>query len=452
MESNRLPIRCRAWELCALMLAVGSVFTSNFAGADEKAEGDIPAYVGKDSPVGAWEYGKERGEFWKYRNEKATATIDGSSVGKYADKLTPGQIALFKAKPGYRMEIYPAHRVCGVPDFVAANSEQNRTLAKLDASEEHVVDGVTPGVMFPQPKTGAQAIYNFLLRYRGVGTSVPAQVTAVSPRPGSDEWIMAVGPSLNYYPWAVEGHNKVVGGGAILNGISFTYVSPAALAGQGGAGKIYFNQVAEAYYYFTGQRRVRRMPSYQYDAPQLGYENEYLVDETGVFLGPPIDRFNWKLVGKKELYVPYNSFGMYRFNAKFDSVFSKSFVNPEFRRYEPHRVYVVEATLKSDARHVAHKKVFYLDEDTWIPVLAEDYDAQGNLWKVKEAYPIPVWELGGACDFLAFTQYDMATGRYVTDQTTIGQGKDVRWFAKATEPWMKSDYFTSQALQSRSDR
>ncbi|MFM0363099.1 DUF1329 domain-containing protein [Paraburkholderia sediminicola] len=442
----------RATALCAMMLGTVNTFALTAVGADEKASGDVPAFVGKDAPVGAWQYGQERGDYWKYKAEKPTLVIDGPSAQANTDRLTPGQLALFKAKPGYKMEVYPSHRVCGVPDFVAANTEKNRTLAKLDSKGEGVVDGVTPGVMFPQPKNGAEAVFNFLLRYRGVGTYLPGQVTGVSPRPGNDEWIQAKGPTWNYFPWGAAGSNKVGGGSELMMASTFVFNSPAALAGQGLVGRLYFNQDPEIYYYFTGQRRVRRMPAYLYDAPQLGFENEYMEDETNVFLGPPIDRFDWKLVGKKDLYVPYNVFGMYRFNSKFESVFGKDFVAAGSRRYELHRVYVVEATLKPSARHMAHKKVFYFDEDTWIPVLAEDYDAQGNLWKVKESYPIPVWELGGTCDFTGFTQYDMATGRYVTDQTDIGSGKDVHWFEKSSEPWMNLDYFTSEALKSRSDR
>lgn len=344
MKSTHTKSYLRASALCALLLPAVNSFALTAAGADEKGSGEIPAFIGKDSPVGGWEYGKERGDYWKYKNEKPVATIDAASAQNYADKLTPGQLALFKVKPGYRMDIYPSHRVCGVPDFVAANSEKNKTLAKLDSSGEHVIDGITPGFMFPQAKNGSEAIYNYLMGYRGAGTFLPRQVTAVSPRPGSDEWITAIGPSVNYFPWAVEGMNKVTGGDQLMTGISFTYVSPAALSGQGLVARAYFNQDQEVYYYFTGQRRVRRLPSYQYDAPQLGYENEYTVDETGMFLGPPIDRFNWKLAGKKDLYVPYNDFGMYRFNTKFNSMLGNSFVNPEFRRYELHRVYVVEAT------------------------------------------------------------------------------------------------------------
>jgi Protein of unknown function (DUF1329) len=193
------------------------------------------------------------------------------------------------------------------------------------------------------------------------------------------------------------------------------------------------------------------MPAYSYDAPQIGFENQYTVDEPWLFNGQ-LDRFSWKLVGKKEIYIPYDDFGMYNFKDKFDDVFRPDGVNPDARRYEMHRVYVVEATLKSGVRHVASKKVFYIDEDSGLAVAGEDYDAQGKLWKVKEAYPIPVYELHGACDVEPFVQYDLNNGRYVTDQSTIGTNTDIRWYEDSNDARFKDDFYSSENLRAVSER
>jgi hypothetical protein len=193
------------------------------------------------------------------------------------------------------------------------------------------------------------------------------------------------------------------------------------------------------------------MPAYMHDAPVIGTENQYLMDEADMFFGP-IDRFNWKLVGKREMIVPYNSFGMYKFKDKLHDVATADGIAADNRRYETHRVWVVEATLKPNARHVDSKKVFYLDEDSWLALVGEDYDTQGKLWKVRESYPIPVYELGGACDTQPFVQYDLIDGRYVFDQSTIGQGKDIRWYEQINDPRFKADFFTSESLKSVSER
>ncbi|WP_241021793.1 DUF1329 domain-containing protein [Burkholderia sp. Ac-20353] len=421
-------------------------------GADKGAspDGKIPAYVGAQSPMPGWSFGKVRGDYWKHKEEKPLFSIDASNVDKYSSNLTPGQIQLIKTKKGYRMDVYPTHRECGIPDFVAANMEKNASGAKLDSAGESLQSASLPGMPFPAPKNGAEAMWNHLARYRGVAIEFQKVNTAVSPRPGSSEWIFAQSKQTLFMPWGKKGSMSPEQAG-MLFGIYFGYETPAALAGQGLVQRDYFDKASDSYYYFAGQRRVRRMPSYAYDAPQIGYENEYLVDEPWVFNGV-LDRFNWKLIGKKEIYVPYNGFGMFNFKRKFDDVFKPTEVNADARRYELHRVYVVEATVKSGVRHVASKKVFYIDEDSGLALAGEDYDAQGKMWKVKEAYPIPVYELHGACDVEPFTQYDLANGRYVTDQETIGTGTDVHWFESSDDPRFKDDFYTAESLKNVSER
>ncbi|GAB3630046.1 hypothetical protein PTE30175_04807 [Pandoraea terrae] len=422
-------------------------------GADRAAskDGAVPAYAGKQSPEPGWEYGKYRGDFWKHRNEKPLYSIDASNVDKYAEQLSPGQIQLVKQKKGYRMDVYPSHRECQLPDAVAQNSKANLTAAKLDSNGEMVQTAIFPGVPFPQPKNGAEAILNYLMRYRGEGLEWPQVVTSVSPRPGSSEWIDVISVATEYFPSGKLGKNTPKDVDQLAQGAYFQMNTPPALAGQAFVQRQFFNKDAETFYYFPGQRRVRRMPAYTHDAPAIGFENQYLIDEANMFYGS-LDRFNWKLVGKREMIVPYNAFGMYKFKSKLHDVFRPDGIAGENRRYEVHRVWVVEATLKPSARHVASKKVFYLDEDSWLALTGEDYDAQGKLWKARESYPIPVWELGGACDNQPFVQYDLINGRYVTDQSSIGQGKDLHWFQQISDPRFKSDFYTAETLRSVSER
>ena len=422
-------------------------------GGDRAAgkDGAVPAYTGKQSPDAGWEWGKVRADFWKHKNEKPLYSIDASNVDKYAAQLTPGQIALVKQKKGYRMDVYPSHRECQVPDFVAQNSKANLTAAKLDSTGEQLQTAVFPGVAFPQPKNGVEAILNYETRYRGEGIEWPTDQTTVSSRPGGGESIDVVGPQVYYFPTGKVGKTTPQDVDQLSNALFFKMQSPPALAGQAFVQRQYFNKPSETFYYFPGQRRVRRMPAYTHDAPLIGFENQYLVDEFNMFNGA-LDRFNWKLVGKKEMIVPYNVFGMYKFKDKLHDVAKPDGIAAGNRRYEMHRVWVVEATLKSSARHAASKKVLYLDEDSWLAVAGEDYDAQGQLWKVRESYSIPVWELGGTCDNQAWTQYDLTNGRYLLDSSTFGQGKDIRWYQQVNDPRFKADYFTSETLRAVSER
>lgn len=439
----------------ALLLAAGSAaaddLTATGAERGPSKDGLVPAFAGRQAPQSGWAYGKVRGDYWKHRNEQPLYSIDAANVDKYADKLSPGQIRLVKQLKGYRMDVYPSHRECQLPDVAEQNSKANLTAAKLSASGQSLQSAALPGVPFPQPKNGAEAMLNYETRYRGEGIEWSPIATVISPRPGSSDWIDGIGPQAEYLPAGKLGKTSPQDVDQMNMAVYFSIESPAALAGQAFVQRQYFDKDSETYYYFPGQRRVRRMPAYTHDAPLIGFENQYLIDDSNMFNGS-LDRFDWKLVGKKEMIVPYDAFGMYAFKSKLHDVATPNGIAADHRRYEVHRVWIVEATLKPSARHVASKKTFYLDEDSWLALVSEDYDAQGKLWKVRESYPIPVFELGGACDNQPLVQYDLNNGRYVFDGSSIGQGKDIRYYEHADDPRFKADFYTAESLRSVSER
>jgi hypothetical protein len=422
------------------------------AGAERAGnkDGSIPAWEGKDVPSAGWAYGKYRGDYWKHKDEKPLFTIDASNVDKYKDHLSPGQIQLVKQTKGYRMDVYRTHRNADFPDFILANTKKNVGYARL--SGDDLKDAYLPGIPFPSPRSGSEAMWNFLVRYQGVGYDYPGGTyTILSPRPGSSEWVECLGPQHNYYPWAKKGTTTPAQVAGVYYSIYFQYHTPPALAGQGLVQTYYFAKVNEAQYYFPGQRRVRRLPNAAYDTPQIGFENQYTFDQPFLFNGS-IDRYDWKIVGKKELYIPYNSFGMFSFKQKLHDVALPKFLKNENRRYELHRVWVLEGTVKKGMRHTESRKVFYLDEDSWLAVAGEGYDAKGALWKVRESYPIPAWELGGVVATQPFVQYDLTNGRYIYDQGVIGTGKDIRWLVETSDPRFKPNFFTGDNLRAISER
>ncbi len=455
---SRHCLRLMTLSAAATLMLCGAAFAADAdnltpAGAERAGNkaGTIPAWEGKDTPAAGWTIDKPRGAYWQHKADKPLYTIDASNVDKYAEHLTPGQIALIKENKGYRMDVFPTKRTCGMPDWMAANTKRNVTEAKMASDGVTLENAVLPGIPFPAPKSGAEAMWNYQTRFRGTGIQFPAFYTVLSPRAGSDEWVDAEEDMNLYFPWGKKGAQTPTSVDKVLSALSFQYKSPTALAGQGAVGITSFGATpTEVSYYFPGQRRVRRMPSYSYDAPQIGMENQYTVDQGFMFIGN-LDRFDWKLVGKKEMLVPANAFGMYDFTAKLHDVFQPKFVNPAARRYELHRVWMVEATVKSGQRHTSPKKTFYFDEDSWMAVVSEDYDAQGKLWKVREGFPIPVWETG-ACDLETFVQYDMISGRYLGDMVTTGSGKGIRWITESNDARFRLDYYTPESLRARSER
>ena len=162
----------------------------NYAGAEKAGnkEGTIPAWDGKDVPLAGWSHGKYRGDYWKYKDEKPLFSIDASNVDKHKDKLSPGQVQMVKQTKGYRMDVYPSHRNAGYPDWIEANIRKNAAgAAKLSKDGTDLLAADLPGIPFPFPKDGSEIIWNFLMRYKGVGNEFPRTTTAVSPRPGSTE-------------------------------------------------------------------------------------------------------------------------------------------------------------------------------------------------------------------------------------------------------------------------
>lgn len=414
-------------------------------------DGSIPAWSGETGVTGAFTPGKQlRMDAWRFKGDKPLYAIEAANIDQHADKLSPGQQALLKAFPGMKMEVYPSRRTCSAPSFVAENTKKNVGFAKVGADGWTLKDAYVPGIPFPLPQSGIEVMWNQKQRYRGVGASFN-NYTYVSPRRGQGEWINSAADQTFYWHWGLPGSRKISEVGNVMSQTYFAFKKPVALAGQAAIISDYFDKPGtDTYYYFPGQRRVRRMPAYAYDAPQVGFENQYAIDDTQVIMGA-LDRFDWKLVGKKEMLVPYNSFGAFDFKGDPAKIITPNGLASSNRRYELHRVWVVEATVKQGLRHTSPRRTYYIDEDSWNAVLAEDYDAQGKLTKVREGFLIPVFELG-ACDVSAFSQYNVLEGRVVLDFGTVGAAMDAVYSVQPSNPAMKSDFYTPDNLRSLSER
>ena len=237
-------------------------------GAERAAnkDGSIPAWVPEKQDSG-WTWGKKRLSGWKHKDDKPLFSVDASNVDKYADRLSPGQIATLKQVKGYRMDVYPTRRTCNVPDFVAENTRKNVGFAKLAANGWALQDAWVPGVLFPMPSNGTEAMWNMAMRYRGVATEFKGGTTLVSPRQGSSEWIRYVYDQTVFLPWAEKGSRKLSETGKNRSHTAFSYISPTALSGQAGVISDFLDQAGtETFYYFPGpaarqapaQLRLRR--------------------------------------------------------------------------------------------------------------------------------------------------------------------------------------------------
>jgi hypothetical protein len=125
-----------------------------------------------------------------------------------------------------------------------------------------------------------------------------------------------------------------------------------------------------------------------------------------------IDRYDWKLVGKQEMIVPYNSYRLHSDKVKYKDILTPLHINQDLTRYELHRVWVVEATLKAGSSHIYPRRTFYIDEDSWQVLVVDQYDSRGEVWRVSEGHCINYYEEPTFWTTLE-VHTDLVAGRYL---------------------------------------
>lgn len=373
-------------------------------------DGSIPAWTGgiTSAPAG-YKPGDHHPD--PFAADKPLLTIDKTNMAQYKQFLTPGQIALFNLYDTYKMNIYPTHRSASYPQYVYDATKDIAGKAELVQGGNGIVNAAI-GIPFPIPANGLEAIWNHIVRYRGVaasrngGQAAPTADGAYTLI-GFEEQIMFKYSDKAASSEALQAEN-------ILFRFKQSVTTPARLAGTALLVHETMDQVKtprQAWTYNTGQRRVRRAPNVAYDAPGTASDGLRTTDDFDMFNGSP-DRYNWKLVGKQELYIPYNSYKLHSKDTKYADLLKPGHLNPDYVRYEKHRVWVVEATLKSGITHVYGKRVFFIDEDSWQVHVADLYDARGELYRVAVAHGLNYYEVPTHWSTLE-VYHDLNSRRYI---------------------------------------
>lgn len=381
------------------------------------AEGSIPPWTGGiDASVGQ----RDAAGFLSdpFAADKPLFTITAENVEQHKDKLTPGQVALFKRYPQtYRIPVYPSRRSVSLP-------EDYLNITRLNAADTELAEGGnglqsyrSGGLPFAIPQSGIEVVWNHIGRYRGL--ALQRMVVQASPQASG-----AFTPSLIKQQLAYPVGLSDYSASEMANVLYFyreEFLAPARQAGGVLLVHETINQVKEprmAWQYNAGQRRVRRAPQIAYDSP--GAEGMRTVDDFDMFNGSP-DRFDWQLVGKKEIYIPYNSFKMGSPKLKYSDIIQPGHLNPEHARYELHRVWHVTGTLKKGQRHIYSRRDLFIDEDSWQAAQADAYDGRGQLWRVSEGHGIFFYDQQ-LPQFSAETHYDVLSGRYAVSSLYNEQG------------------------------
>jgi hypothetical protein len=375
------------------------------------ADGTIPEWTGglavDAAPVDANGFVSN-----PYASEQPEFTITAQNYEQYQDKLTAGQIAMLKRYPDtYKLPVYKTHRSVGMPQDVydrAKVSALNTTLVDGGNGLENYAQSRV--FAFPIPQSGIEVIWNHLTRY--LGGNVRRSLVQATPQTNGSYTLVHFEDEVAF-PEQMEGLDPEKAANALLF-FKQRVTAPARLAGNVLLVHDSLNQVREprkAWVYNAGQRRVRLAPQVAYDGPGTASDGLRTSDNFAMFSGAP-DRYDWKLVGKRELYIPYNNYKMASRDVKYSDILKVGHLNQDLARYELHRVWEIEATLKAGERNIYAKRRFFIDEDTWAIVESEHYDGRGQLWRIGEAMQYHGYSRQVATN-AAETLYDIIAGRYL---------------------------------------
>ncbi|NJC87017.1 MAG: DUF1329 domain-containing protein [Desulfuromonas sp.] len=376
-------------------------------------DGSIPAWDGGiTAPPAGYKKGQHHPD--PFAADKPLFTITAAEAGKYADKLTAGQQAMLKLYPSYKMKVFPTRRSASAPQRIYDATRNAAVKAQLTTGGNGVT-GVTAGIPFPIPKSGVEVIWNHILRWRG---NAFERNFGVAPLTRGGDYTMVEFNEKGDFRYNREGMTEEK-----LDNIIAMFkqeiFAPARLAGRILLVHETLDQNKEnrsAWLYNPGQRRVRRAPNVAFDNPKEGGDGLTTSDTVDMYNGSP-ERYDWTLVGKKELYVPYNSYALHSDKLKYKDILTPLHLNPEHLRYELHRVWVVEAKLKTGMRHIYQRRVFYIDEDSWQILAMDQYDSRDQLWRVSEAHCINYYEVPTFWSAVE-THYDLQSGRYIAINLT----------------------------------
>jgi hypothetical protein len=391
----------RIYQVCGVLVAAMTISAS--AGAADPSElgksltpfGAIKA-GNADGSIPAWDGGITKppagftpGQHYvnPFASEKPLFTITAENADKYADKLSVGTLAKLKSYPNFKVVVYPSHRTFSAPQYIYDAAIANAKTAHLAPDGDTAV-GSAMTIPFPIATTGTEAMNNHILHWNGTQEKNHTMTAAVTE---SGAYVEQKIDLKIIYPYAAQGAHDVT-----LNNYFYAETTaPARTAGDIILVHEFVDPEVEprlAWTYNPGQRRVRRAPEVEYDNPIMAYDSLATTDDFNMFNGQ-LDRFSWKLLGKKEMYVPYNDYSMQDPKYQYADIVKPLTLNGDVERWELHRVYMVEGDLKPTAKHVYSKRVYAIDEDSWYIMLADLYDGHGQLWRTDANFTINYYDV-----------------------------------------------------------
>ncbi len=344
-----------------------------------------------------------------FAGDKPLYTITRANMGQYAAVLTEGHKKLLQQYPNYKINVYPTRRSAAAPQRIYDATKRIATTSQLAPGGNGVLNA-GEGIPFPMPTEGVQVFWNHVLRFRGEKIS---RTIGQFPVTAGGEYTMVKFKDETFVAYSAPGAKSENLDNIIAYFIQET-VAPARLAGEILLVQETLDQSKEnrkAWIYNPGQRRVRRAPDVAYDNPGTNSDNLRTSDQFDIYNGSP-QRYDWKLVGKREMLVPYNSYKLQSETLKYKDILTKNHINQDLARYELHRVWVVDSTLKAGTSHLYKRRTLYVDEDSWQILAVDCYDSRGQLYRVQEGHVINFYDVPTIWT-IAELVMDLSNGRYL---------------------------------------
>ena len=349
------------------------------------ADGTIPPWSGKwrGVPPGVDYPGYPAELPGPYPGEKPLFAITPENYQQYAGHLTEGEIALLQRYPTFRMDVYPSHRDFTFSQRMIDKAAWNARHTELSNGVESV-SHYTGGIAFPIPEGPLQVMGNTRTNYCHHSADGSVELYGVFANGERSLEISEFTQSLPFNNPAnpIPTTEDVVG-----SYIAYSYTTYTAPSRKKGEAIVVQEPIdfkstkRNAWIYKPEIRRVRKAPAIAYDNP-VPPGGLMTTDDQKGFNGA-FDRYNYELLGKQEVYIPYDNYGFNDLSiGTVDDRLTVNHVNPDYIRFELHRVWVVEGKLAPGKRHIYQRRRWYIDEDSWNPVMAENFDSRDNLWRV----------------------------------------------------------------------
>lgn len=389
--------------------ALGNTLTPVGAEKAGNAAGTIPEWTG-GLPTDAAPVSENGFVSNPFAEDKPLFVITAQNYQQYADNLAPGQIAMFERYPEtFKMPVYESRRSVSMPDAVYSATRDNAANTKLVA-DGYGLENYRLANAFPIPANGLEVVWNHITRFRG--EAFQRVVVQAAPQVNgsytivrfNEDYVIPQGLA-DFTPGTMDN---------ILYYFKQQVTDPSRLAGNVLLVHETINQVETprmAWIYNAGQRRVRRAPQVSYDGPGTAADGMRTSDNLDMYNGAP-DRYNWELKGKKEMYIAYNSYKLGSPEQQYSDIIQAGHLNSDLTRYELHRVWEVEATVKPDQRHIYAKRHMFVDEDSWQAAHIDHYDGRDTMWRIAEAHSLHRYK-DQVPGYAAETLYDVLAGRYL---------------------------------------